>query len=97
MADEIDIANAVADAHLERSIRAARVPVPAGVPGECEQCGEDMPRLVARRCAPCRDGRRRPSVFYGDALAKLRVDRDESEPLPEGEERPLHSAKRWID
>lgn len=59
MADEIDQANELADQHLERSIRAARVPVPAGVPGECKECGEDMPRLVDGRCGYCRDGRRR--------------------------------------
>jgi RNA polymerase-binding transcription factor DksA len=26
-----------------------------GVPGECIQCGEDMPRLVRRMCCRCRD------------------------------------------
>jgi hypothetical protein len=45
--------------HFERSLRAARAAVPVGVPGECEQCGGDSPRLVGGRCAPCRDGRRR--------------------------------------
>lgn len=59
MADQIDDANRLADEHLERSLRAARAPVPAGVPGECEECGEDMPRLVNGRCGYCRDGRRR--------------------------------------
>lgn len=58
MADEIDIATAIADAQLARSIAVARAPVPVGVPGECRQCGEDWPRLVRGRCAPCRDGRR---------------------------------------
>lgn len=57
MADEIDQANELAEQHLERSIRAARVAIPAGVPGECEECGEDMPRLVDGRCGFCRDGR----------------------------------------
>lgn len=59
MADLIDDANRIAEEHLERSLRAARVPFDPGEPGECENCGEDMPRLVNGRCAPCRDGRRR--------------------------------------
>ncbi|WP_084253465.1 conjugal transfer protein TraR [Sphingomonas pituitosa] len=59
MADTIDEANQLAEQHLERSLRAARQPVPVGVPGECEQCGGDSARLVGGRCAPCRDGRRR--------------------------------------
>jgi RNA polymerase-binding transcription factor DksA len=57
MADEIDQANELASQHLDRSIRAARAPVPAGVPGQCEECGEEMPRLVGGRCGFCRDGR----------------------------------------
>ncbi len=59
MADVIDLAAEMQELHLEQSLRAARVIVPAGVPGECAECGEDMPRLVGGRCAPCRDGRRR--------------------------------------
>lgn len=64
MADEIDRAQASEIEHLERSIRAARQPVPAGHPGECDNCGEDMPRLVDGRCAPCRDGRRKVAQFH---------------------------------
>lgn len=58
MSDEVDHATALADQHLERSIRAARQPVPVGAPGECEQCGDESLRIVSGRCAPCRDGRR---------------------------------------
>jgi hypothetical protein len=57
MADNADMANDFAEQHLERSLRAATQPVPAGEPGECRQCGDDSPRLVHGRCAPCRDGR----------------------------------------
>lgn len=57
MADDVDKAAVLADQHLEHSLRAARAAVPAGIPGECEQCGEDMPRLVDGRCGYCRDGR----------------------------------------
>lgn len=59
MADPVDEANEIAAAELARGIAAARVPIPAGEPGECTECGEDMPRLVNGRCARCRDGRRR--------------------------------------
>ena len=36
-------------------------PVPAGVAGECENCGEHMPRLVDGQCGYCRDGRIPPA------------------------------------
>ena len=58
MADVADLANDFAEAHRERSIRAARQPIPVGAPGNCDQCGNDSPRLVGGLCAPCRDGRR---------------------------------------
>ena len=38
---------------IERA-KAAAVLV-QGVPGECEYCGYDSPRLVNNACAPCRD------------------------------------------
>ncbi|CAN5572967.1 hypothetical protein BH10PSE14_BH10PSE14_06250 [soil metagenome] len=59
MADDADLATELASAHLERSISAARAPIPVGAPGICDDCGDEMPRLVDGRCAPCRDGRRR--------------------------------------
>ena len=59
MADAVDDANELAEQHLAHSLRAARVAVPAGEPGECEQCGDESKRLVGGRCAPCRDGRNR--------------------------------------
>ena len=80
MADQIDEANKIADEHLARSLAAARPPIPAGEPGECEQCGEEMPRLVNGRCGYCRDGRRRPAKFAGEVLSRFHVDRDESQP-----------------
>ncbi len=55
MADDVEIAAAITSRNLERSIRAARQPIPAGAPGECSTCGGDSPRLVVGRCAPCRD------------------------------------------
>jgi hypothetical protein len=59
VADLIDNANQLVEEHLQRSLRAARAPIPAGVPGECADCDEDMPRLIDGRCGFCRDGRRR--------------------------------------
>ena len=55
MADVADMANDVAQAALDHSIRAARAPIAIGVPGECEECGDDSARLVMGRCAPCRE------------------------------------------
>ncbi len=55
MADAADFATVLERQHLERSLAAARQPVPAGEPGECEDCGDDSPRLIDGRCAPCRD------------------------------------------
>lgn len=57
MADDADRAAAQVELHTARAIEAARRPIPAGEPGICNQCGEDMPRLLYGRCAPCRDGR----------------------------------------
>ena len=55
MADVADMANDVAQAALDRSIRAARTPIPIGVAGECRECGDHSLRLVMGRCAPCRE------------------------------------------
>ena len=63
MADEIDIANARAEAETERAIAAARAgaaTIPAGEPGNCDFCGEWTGRLVRGACAPCRDRWRLP-------------------------------------
>lgn len=58
MADEADRANEQTDMWLKAALHAARsIPIVPGVAGECERCGDDMPRLVGGICAPCRDGR----------------------------------------
>jgi hypothetical protein len=60
MADEADRAQLNEELEREAMIRsAASAPFVPGVPGECERCGDDMPRLVGGLCAPCRDGRNR--------------------------------------
>lgn len=55
MADQIDLAQHYQEVALANSIRAARQPVPVGVPGICAGCGDDSPRLVRGHCAPCRE------------------------------------------
>jgi hypothetical protein len=55
MADACDMANDVAQAALDRSIRAARAPLPIGVAGDCRECGDPSPRLIMGKCAPCRE------------------------------------------
>lgn len=63
MADEIDMANDLADAERARcecAARAAAAAIPAGTAGDCDFCGEWSGRLVGGACAPCRDARRLP-------------------------------------
>jgi hypothetical protein len=57
MADLIDQAqgqNELVEAAALAAIR-NRAQLDPGVPGECERCGDDSPRLVRGACAPCRD------------------------------------------
>ena len=60
MCDEVDLSVEREQFLLDRRIAEARQPIPAGVPGECDGCGEDMPRLVHGLCGFCRDGRPHP-------------------------------------
>lgn len=58
MADEIDMANDLAQADAERAIAAARdqaAQIPAGIEGDCDLCGDWTGRLVGGACARCRD------------------------------------------
>ena len=58
MTDIIDVANEYAAIETESSLAAVRraaAAIPAGEPGECEECGEESPRLVERLCARCRE------------------------------------------
>lgn len=45
----------VKDADAIAAISAKAKAIPAGVPGECDLCGEWSGRLVNGACAPCRD------------------------------------------
>ncbi|RSV20561.1 hypothetical protein CA236_01305 [Sphingomonas sp. ABOLG] len=60
MSDIVDYAAEITDEHIALGIALARVPIAAGQPGECEDCGEYMPRIVNGQCGFCRDGRTPP-------------------------------------
>jgi hypothetical protein len=56
VADVADLANEFVEAYLDRSIRAAvTASFDPGVPGECDNCLNDSPRLVKGICARCRE------------------------------------------
>lgn len=62
MADDVDFATDIvarATARAVNAVRAAVAAEPIAAAGECQMCGDEMPRLVGGRCAPCRDRRRR--------------------------------------
>ena len=58
MADLGDMAADLQQEHIRHSLSRVAAAIPAGVAGECDNCGEDMPRLVGGLCGFCRDGRR---------------------------------------
>ncbi len=63
MADEADKTSErmeVQEAADIAEIRRKANEIPKGIPGECERCGEDMPRLINGVCAPCRDRHKLP-------------------------------------
>lgn len=49
--DRMEVQQAAKIAEICRKAAA----IPKGVPGICDLCGEDMPRLINGVCAPCRD------------------------------------------
>lgn len=56
--DDADKADGLIAAREKEALAAAQRAVanmPPGVPGECELCGEESPRLVRGVCARCRD------------------------------------------
>lgn len=58
MADDVDITQArieILEAAEIAAVRERASKIPAGVPGECDLCGEWNGRLVKGVCAPCRD------------------------------------------
>ncbi|MEE8612246.1 MAG: hypothetical protein V3V60_15820 [Sphingomonas aquatilis] len=67
MSDAADQAFDLETAHLAASLRRIDAAMPTGVAGECDECGEIMPRLVGGRCGFCRDGRRPPLSLFDDS------------------------------
>lgn len=55
MADDVDRANELSDAHLAAALARHRPQMAVGSPGECELCGEFFTRLVEGACGFCRD------------------------------------------
>lgn len=58
MSDDLDHASVDIQFLLDASLlnnRSKVIKIPEGVAGECDKCGEDMPRLVDGICCRCRD------------------------------------------
>lgn len=58
MADWADISDERIDLVVTDSINHARnalEKMPVGAPGECDRCGENMPRLINGTCCKCVD------------------------------------------
>lgn len=79
MSDDADFAAALMDASIAAGLARVDAAIPAGAPGECDECGERMPRLVAGRCGFCRDGRRPPLSFYERPAPPLPTSKEEFE------------------
>lgn len=63
MADEADtsqVRTEILEASEIAAVRERAAKIPAGVPGECDLCGEWSGRLVKGVCAPCRDEHKLP-------------------------------------
>ncbi len=78
MADAADLTTELVAVELSATL--SRIPhaIPPGVSGECDECGEIMPRLVGGRCGFCRDGRRPPLSAY-DRLQPVQPDSEQPE------------------
>ncbi|MBY9062318.1 hypothetical protein K7957_05160 [Sphingomonas yunnanensis] len=63
MTDQIDMAAEIEAEHVALGLARARVSVPVGAAGDCNECGHYMPRLVGGRCGFCRDGRLPPDSW----------------------------------
>lgn len=56
--DDIDVLQKNRDLENEAHVKAAvsrASTIPTGEPGACRECSVWSPRLVRKRCAPCRD------------------------------------------
>lgn len=58
MSDNIDRSSEDSEFLLDaqvKDIHSKVTKIPEGTPGECDKCGENMPRLVDGICCRCRD------------------------------------------
>lgn len=96
MVDDADIAFALQSARVAQQVARIDASLPAGVEGECDECGEWMGRLVGGRCGFCRDGRRPPPEAYEHAaqrrLASTLTDQTQPISSPAAKE-PVMTAK----
>ena len=70
MPDAVDMAVEIEAEHLARGLARVTAPIAPGVAGECDGCGEMMPRLVDGRCGFCRDGRLPPPGWSPPAFTQ---------------------------
>lgn len=82
MPDDAEMAAAIEADRIAAGLQRIASAVPPGVPGECDNCGESMPRLVGGRCGFCRDGRRPPAERYAAAQAKLATPSNQEKTMP---------------
>lgn len=68
MADDADIAADLQAMEVTSALTRVAAHIPTGTAGECNDCGETMPRLVGGRCGYCRDGRRPPLSRFDDGV-----------------------------
>jgi hypothetical protein len=57
MSDVVDTSDIIAEILLNADIQQIRqrAQIDPGVAGECDKCGDEMPRLVKGICCRCRD------------------------------------------
>ena len=55
MADDVDRAAIQMERELAARIKDTRGGIPAGVEGDCAECGSWFQRLVGGACVPCRE------------------------------------------
>ena len=58
MTDEVDRSTEDSEFLMDaqvKDIRSKVTKIPAGIAGECDKCGEEMPRLIDGNCCRCRD------------------------------------------
>lgn len=69
MSDIVDLAQQLEAERVVWALARISGTIPVGTQGECDGCGENMPRLVDGRCGYCRDGRRPPLSRFDEPAA----------------------------